>query len=1089
MSRRLGPIFVAFVACVWLNQSFGLLTWEKIRYGVFTDPRAHVFDTLRYPLIFLYRRSADEAMYYGTASQILGEPYDHAVFPEHTRGAVSGVALFDAPPPPADGHWHMPWTEVPLEYPPPVVPFMVAPKLVTRGFEAYGRVFGLLMGACMVGAIALAIDVLRRARAPREALDSRWWLAAALLLAQGALAIQRLDAIVALALIAAVHGAVRRSPWQLGLFAALAGACKIVPVLALPVIVASDWAFWRARLVRLGAWAAAGLAAGFAPMVLASPGTVLAFLRYHGGRGLQVESTLGVLVGAVRWVAGAARPSVFSYGSFNLDGAVPDALAKITLPLTLAAIAVLAARELRAGAPRDELARIERVTCAALAATAVLWLGGKVFSPQYLTWGIPLVLAIPGPRGVRASRLAFVALVLTQVYHRGFYSFLTEQRFVGLFTVLARQAVLVVLLALALALAARGASGRPRSIRGASLVSGPGARAGLARALSWAVLAGVAGALLSGFFVHLDTLGAHDWDQMESHRYFVVKSLRDFGRFPFWDPYGCGGFPSWGAPESGTIVVSPFLPVYLALPLAVAVRIEVVTMIVLLLLGCHFFARRYVEDPLALGFACLVGALNSRTALQAAVGHTWHLAYAGLPWVLGAFDRAIDARPRGGAGGEAGSIRLRWVAAGAAVLALMVYAGGVYPVPQTALCLIGLSAYRGCAARSGRPLLVAAAIGIWGALLAAPKLLPTIDTMMRFPRFTRSRETVEPLQWAQMFLSSADGVPDHRVAGLDYLWHEYGQYVGLLPLALLLWANLRRLPPDPAVRSLRFVGWALMLLALGGWGPWVVLHAVPLFRSQHVPTRFTYPAFMLLAVVAASEFAGHQKAWREKLGPARFAALAWGAFLVSAALVAREDARCTAPWFNVKVPESEDRTDRFVQYADVPPEYAYGSGEPEGTQGTNGAPGLLLRRANVGALRCSGFAGLNQDAPRAADGRPVHLGARGIGDPLYRGEFRVEPSGSVEQPRWAPGEVELSVHGAPVGSLLVLNQNWDPGWTANGFPTENHGDVNAYRLRASSGTVVFRYRPRTLPWALALFAVGALLVPAAWGLRRRVSRL
>ncbi len=297
----------------------------------------------------------------------------------------------------------------------------------------------------------------------KDVLNARWWLAAGLLLAQGALTIQRLDAVVALAMIAAVHGAVRRSPWQLGLFAALAGACKIVPLLALPVLVASDWAYWRGPRVRLGAlgaWTAIGLTVGFAPMVLASPVTVVDLLRYHGGRGLQVESTLGVLVGALRWVAGAGRPSVFSYGSFNLDGAVPDALAKITLPLTLAAIVLLSLRELRAGPPRDEFARIERITCAAVAATVALWLGGKVFSPQYLTWGIPLVLAIPGSRGVLASRVALVALVLTQIYHRGYYSLLAEQRFVGLFTGLARQAVIVLFFVLA-AGAARAATGRP----------------------------------------------------------------------------------------------------------------------------------------------------------------------------------------------------------------------------------------------------------------------------------------------------------------------------------------------------------------------------------------------------------------------------------------------------------------------------------------------------------------------------------------------------------------------------------------------------------------------------------------------------
>ena len=616
--------------------------------------------------------------------------------------------------------------------------------------------------------------------------------------------------------------------------------------------------------------------------------------------------------------------------------------------------------------------------------------------------------------------------------------------------------------------------------------------------LSWLVLALVVAALLSGFFLHPGALGGHDWDQMEAHRVFVVKAIREFGQFPFWDPYGCGGYPAWGSPESATVVVSPLLAAYLTLPLGDAIRVEVVTLVVALVLGLHFFARRYVSHPLALGFACLVGALNSRTALQAAVGHTWHLAYAGLPWVLGAFDRAL---PR-----DRGPIDWAWVAIGAAVMALMAYAGGVYPVPHTVLCLGGLAAYRAWAQRSTRPLVAASALAVWAGLLAAPKLLPVADTMRRFPRLTRSRETVDPREWLRMFVSSVDGVPDHRAMGLDYMWHEYGQYIGILPLGLVLWGTLRKLPADPALRSLRALGWALMVLALGGWGPWVLLHLLPLFRSQRVPTRFTYPALMLLAVVAASEAermapAWHA-AWERACGRAldrrswwpRFHALnpggvvVWAAFLGSAALIAREDMRATAPWFALPVPPVAERPGGYAQTIEVPAEYAYGDGQAESPLGTNGVPGLLLHEANAGALRCNGFSGLNQDAPLGPDGRRVHLGARGIGDPLYRGEAWAEAEqATVAIDRWSPGEVTVTVVGGQPGSLVVLNQNWDPGWTANGVAALDRDDVNAYRLTAASETVVFRYRPRSLSAGLGLLAGGVLLLPVAWsgGRRRR----
>src|ERR1019366_7877850 len=265
-----------------------------------------------------------------------------------SRGRVTGASAYDLPPPPTDGHWHMPWAEVHLEYPAPVVPFMLLPKFFTSTFETYGRFFGVMMGLFMVASIGLAVDVLKRAGASRRELDARWWLGAGLLLAQGALVIQRLDAIVALTMIAAVRGAVRRSPGSFGLWVGIAGACQIMPLVLVPVIVAGDWSFWRPRLARLTAWTAAGLALGFVPMLAASPAAFVDFFHYHGLRGLQVESTFGALVGAVRLLLGTTRPGTISYGSFNVDGAIPDLLARACLPLTVAGIALLTLSERRA---------------------------------------------------------------------------------------------------------------------------------------------------------------------------------------------------------------------------------------------------------------------------------------------------------------------------------------------------------------------------------------------------------------------------------------------------------------------------------------------------------------------------------------------------------------------------------------------------------------------------------------------------------------------------------------------------------------------------------------------------------------------
>jgi hypothetical protein len=228
---------------------------------------------------------------------------------------------------------------------------------------------------------------------------------------------------------------------------------------------------------------------------------------------------------------------------------------------------------------------------------------------------------------------------------------------------------------------------------------------------------------------------------------------------------------------------------------------------------------------------------------------------------------------------------------------------------------------------------------------------------------------------------------------------------------------------------------------------------------------------LLLAVVAARAVEERAPAWRDRFGPRAFDTVAWVLFAVSAALIAREDAICTRPWFSVDVGDVAEKADSYVQYDQVPAGLSYGNGDLRSEQGTDEVPGLLVRRANVGAIHCAQFSPNNIGPRRGPDGRPYLLGARGIGDPFYRGEFWVEPSGTAELVRWTPNEVVLAVHDAREGSLLVLNQNWAPGWSANGVAAIDRANLAAHVLVPGEDVVTFRYRPRTFTVSLVLLAL------------------
>ncbi len=176
--------------------------------------------------------------------------------------------------------------------------------------------------------------------------------------------------------------------------------------------------------------------------------------------------------------------------------------------------------------------------------------------------------------------------------------------------------------------------------------------------------------VLAPWFKETRTFGFHDWDVQASHRYLVLLSLFRYHEFPAWNPFACGGFPAWGYVESDTIVVSPFLPAYLLLPLALALRIEVLGMAVIGAAGAYAAASRFTSSHAARALTAVIWAVNGRWALQIAAGHTWHLAYAWMPWCLFFFERARASELRARA-----SRRILDYGLGGACIAMLVYSG------------------------------------------------------------------------------------------------------------------------------------------------------------------------------------------------------------------------------------------------------------------------------------------------------------------------------------------------------------------------------------------------------------------------------
>ena len=351
----------------------------------------------------------------------------------------------------------VPYRDFPLEYPPGALPAFILPALGPE--EDYRTLFELLMGLCGVATVVLVVATLAGLGASRARLLGGAVLVGLAPLALGSVILTRFDlwpaALTAGALAALVAGRGRLGAALLG----LGVAAKAYPVVLLPVVL-----LWVGR--RRG-WREAGICLGAFVLVLAAVLVPFAILSWDGllesfdrqlGRPLQIESLASAFLLAAHQVDGGYVPDVVStFGSQNLDGSLPDALATVLTALQVLALLgvwFLFARSRRTG---------EQLVAASAAAVTAFVAFGKVLSPQFLIWLFPLVPLVAGRRGLLASALLLVALVLTQLWFPVRYWDLVALDAAPSWLLLARDLTLVALLAVLASAIPRGSEALRRT--------------------------------------------------------------------------------------------------------------------------------------------------------------------------------------------------------------------------------------------------------------------------------------------------------------------------------------------------------------------------------------------------------------------------------------------------------------------------------------------------------------------------------------------------------------------------------------------------------------------------------------------------
>jgi len=340
----------------------------------------------------------------------------------------------------------VPYRELAFEYPPLALLPMVAARVPGPGYET---AFGLLMGAAALACLPSAARLGGRGAA--------WAFAATPLLA-GAVLRTHFDLLAVAVLLAGLALVLVRRPVAGLAVLGIGTMVKLFPVVAAGVVLAWLWGRGERRAALCGA-------AAFALVVVAVSAPFLgegylAAYRYHLERPVQIESTPASvlwLIGGSTVTGTTAMPDAF--GSNGLVGGAADAVRALfggLQLLALAACALLAARR------RDEHGLL---LCCAAAVVAFVALG-RVLSPQYVAWLLPLA-AVLLARGERlAAALLAAAVALTTVEFPRLYLDLVGGSEAVAALVGARNALLLTALAVLIARAA-GSARSPRPVAAA----------------------------------------------------------------------------------------------------------------------------------------------------------------------------------------------------------------------------------------------------------------------------------------------------------------------------------------------------------------------------------------------------------------------------------------------------------------------------------------------------------------------------------------------------------------------------------------------------------------------------------------------
>ncbi len=346
----------------------------------------------------------------------------------------------------------VPYRDFPLEYPPVALVFFTIPRLFASTFAGYAIGFQIEVVVADLASLAAIAAITKRS-------GGSMWLALVgytiAVLAIGPIVGRQYDLFPAALTLAALLAFTTRHDDAGWACVALGTLTKLYPLLLAPVwVMILGGRAWRSYALRAVRTFAITCAVALLPLLVVAPLSLRSFFAYHAARGIQLESSYGVLILLLDKLGLTLAGTSLSSGAWNVTGDLAVAFTSLSSILLVASVAMtyaFVARRVMSCALPPAVGDEQRVDVALLASSALLvvlvaLVTSKVLSPQYLIWLVPFLPFVA--RGTRALAWGLFAAtgVLTYYIFPMHYTQLIAGEMGAELALLARNLLLVALL-------------------------------------------------------------------------------------------------------------------------------------------------------------------------------------------------------------------------------------------------------------------------------------------------------------------------------------------------------------------------------------------------------------------------------------------------------------------------------------------------------------------------------------------------------------------------------------------------------------------------------------------------------------------